>query len=169
MFSHHIITVLLIYYSYIYNFTRFGNVVLVLMDVCDLILGIAKMLKYLHYTIICDVLFVVFMVVWLVTRNMLFPRLLYAVAFEMDTLEYRWDPENEYFWTKGTQTAFIALLGSLQVLLVLWFFLIVKVAYSVVRGNPAEDSRSDDEDEEEVAAVQDTETADDDRWVGGSN
>jgi len=43
--------------------------------------------------------------------------------------------------------AFIALLATLQALLVLWFVMIIRLAVRVVRGAPAEDDRSEDEDE----------------------
>lgn len=40
MFTHHIITSVLIYTSYRYGHTRVGNLILVLMDVSDLALGV---------------------------------------------------------------------------------------------------------------------------------
>lgn len=41
MFTHHIITSVLIYTSYRYGHTRVGNLILVLMDVSDLALGVS--------------------------------------------------------------------------------------------------------------------------------
>lgn len=40
MFSHHIVTISLIYGSYRYGHTRVGNLILVLMDVVDLFLPV---------------------------------------------------------------------------------------------------------------------------------
>jgi len=40
MFTHHIVTSVLIYASYRYGYTRVGNLILVLMDVSDLVLGV---------------------------------------------------------------------------------------------------------------------------------
>ena len=40
MFTHHIVTSVLIYASYRYGHTRVGNLILVLMDVSDLVLGV---------------------------------------------------------------------------------------------------------------------------------
>ena len=41
MMAHHIITVILMVTSYAYNFTRFGCVVMVLMDCCDIFLPVS--------------------------------------------------------------------------------------------------------------------------------
>ena len=46
--------------------------------------------------------------------------------------------------------AFIALLATLQAILLLWFVMIIRLAIRVVRGAHAEDDRSDDEDENTV-------------------
>jgi TLC domain len=40
MMTHHIITVILVVTSYFTNFTRVGCVIMVLMDCCDIILGV---------------------------------------------------------------------------------------------------------------------------------
>ncbi len=42
MFTHHIVTSVLIYASYRYGHTRVGNLILVLMDVSDLVLGVRE-------------------------------------------------------------------------------------------------------------------------------
>ncbi|CAG8698814.1 651_t:CDS:2, partial [Acaulospora colombiana] len=51
--------------------------------------------------------------------------------------------------------AFNAFLAALQVLMCIWFFSILRVAWSVVRGKPAEDVRSDEDDVEEDEYMQD--------------
>lgn len=150
MFIHHIITVSLLYLSYLYNFTRIGNVILVLMDVSDIVLGSAKMLKYLKHETLCDIAFGLFMLSWIVTRHVLYPRVLYSVIYDSDQIIHlEWNPEKEWYYARTTKYCFVALLSALQVLLILWFFMIVKVAVGVLRGKPAEDSRSDDEEDSE--------------------
>ena len=44
---------------------------------------------------------------------------------------------------------FIGLLGFLQAILLTWFGMIVRVAIKVLQGGEAEDTRSDDEEEDE--------------------
>lgn len=41
MFTHHLLTSTLMYASYRFHFTRVGNLILVLMDVCDLLLAVS--------------------------------------------------------------------------------------------------------------------------------
>jgi acyl-CoA-dependent ceramide synthase len=150
MFAHHVITVSLLFLSYTYNFTRVGNVILILMDVCDVNLSIAKMLKYFHRERACDVAFVSFMLMWIYTRHILYNRVLLSALYDVpNIIEFAWKPEEEHFLTKEVQTGFVALLAALQVLLIIWFFMIVKVLIAVVSGKNAEDTRSDDEDEDE--------------------
>ncbi|RUP45308.1 TLC domain-containing protein [Jimgerdemannia flammicorona] len=72
MLTHHIITCVLMASSYFSNFTRIGNAVLCTMDFADIILPLAKILNYLNMRTICDIMFVVFLVSWLVTRHILF-------------------------------------------------------------------------------------------------
>jgi acyl-CoA-dependent ceramide synthase len=96
MFTHHIVTISLIFASYRYGLTRVGNLVLVLMDVVDLFLPVrqavallcrspadwiqaAKCLKYMGYTTICDVMFGVFMVSWLFARHLFYLMVCWSV------------------------------------------------------------------------------------------
>ena len=64
-------------------------------------------------------------------------------------------PDGDICFSDNIRLAFLGLLLALQVLTLIWFTMIVKVAYGVLMGKGAEDSRSDDEasdvaDEEEV-------------------
>lgn len=59
------------------------------------------------------------------------------------------DPEGIVCFDHQIKWAFLAALLSLQVIIILWFWLIVRVAVKVIRGGEPEDPRSDDEDEEE--------------------
>lgn len=67
-------------------------------------------------------------------------------------------------WNHTVKWCFLAALLFLQGITVFWFGMIVRVAVGVVRGRPAEDTRSDDEgegEEEEVVAeegAEETET-----------
>ncbi|CAG8646040.1 17310_t:CDS:2, partial [Gigaspora rosea] len=60
-----------------------------------------------------------------------------------------WDPLNGYWLTPWSK--YIVLLGMslLQILMIYWFTLILKIAWKVVNGKNAEDTRSDSEDEDE--------------------
>ena len=60
------------------------------------------------------------------------------------------DPQGLACQTRATTAIFVFLLLFLQAILVVWFGMIIGVAYRVLSGQGAEDSRSDDEEDEEV-------------------
>ena len=53
-------------------------------------------------------------------------------------------------FNSSIRSVFIALLGGLQVITCIWFAMICRVVARVLRGEGADDSRSDDEDEAEI-------------------
>ncbi|PWN27608.1 LAG1-domain-containing protein [Jaminaea rosea] len=192
MFSHHIITIALLVGSYRAHFTRVGNAVLCLMDPSDILLSLAKCLRYVGMQTLCDVAFGVFMLSWIVTRHVLYcvllwssiktiPRHLFALATAgADPAMVRIDWSRglpglvEQFYDEAlpANAALVALLVALQVILLLWFAMIVRVAYKVITGSGASDTRSSgeelsDEDEREVSRQEEKEAAARRRVGGG--
>lgn len=176
MFSHHIVTIGLIYCSYRYGLTRVGNVVLVLMDLNDLFFSVAKCLKYLKHQTLCDIMFGIFVVSWVLLRHVAFCLVIwsvYAHTTEMMTGCYRGMGENvtgpfdiptdgSRYWLVPLVSnskivcydpkimhAFLSGLLFLQGLMILWFIMIFKLVVRVLLGENAEDTRSDDEAENE--------------------
>ncbi|CAO1616977.1 unnamed protein product [Sympodiomycopsis kandeliae] len=180
MFSHHIITILLIVGSYATHFTRVGNAVLCLMDPSDILLSVAKCLRYVGLQTLCDAAFGAFMLSWMVTRHALYLCLVWAcltvgvpmARYEIarnQTLDQiksishsiEYPPiKIESYIQDALPSSFVltTLLCALQVLLLLWFAMIVRVAYKVITGSGATDTRSDEElseeDENEIARVE---------------
>ncbi|CAE6407410.1 unnamed protein product [Rhizoctonia solani] len=148
MLAHHIITIALIAGSYITHFTRIGIAVLVIMDFCDIILPLAKMLLYLEFpSILPDMAFGLFVVSWLVTRQGAFTLVVWSTFTEANTyvaMDFR--PMDGRFWSVYTYYGFCTFLFALLALLWVWFWMICRVALNVLRGKPAEDTRSDEED-----------------------
>ncbi len=134
------------------------------------------MLKYLRFQMACDIAFGLFILVWVIARHLLYPRLcwsLYADSPEIINYGCFWgpasdlhgpidppdrfshliqpfrDPEDIVCWNDKIKWSFMVALLALQVVLLLWFCMIVQVALRVLRGGQAEDSRSDDEGENE--------------------
>lgn len=64
-------------------------------------------------------------------------------------LDMKWEPEKGKYFTPFTQKIYIFLFVSLNVIMVYWFAMIVRVIMRVLQGKNAEDTRSDDEDEDE--------------------
>jgi len=148
MMSHHIITIALLISSYITNFTRVGCLILVLMDWCDVWLAFAKMLRYFGLSNLCDAAFMMFLVSWLVTRQILYPRVVISAIFDGGRLmEYKWEPETGYFFNRDWYIIFISLLLSLQLIMCVWFYTICRITWAFISGQNVEDTRSDEEGE----------------------
>jgi len=142
MIVHHVVTVTVIYISYIYGWNRVGVVVMVLLDPADVPLHLAKLCKYtaevtkVHFwQWVADRLFEVFAVVFFITRLVLYGYVCWSAHIEAT----RYFPKGLPEWTC------VALLYTLLALQIYWFFLIIKVAVKLFRGCNVEDPRSDDE------------------------
>lgn len=150
MFAHHIITCLLTTGSYYYYFTRIGHVILILMDIVDVLLSSAKMLKYCGFSTACDYMFVIFLVFWVALRHGIYNYVFYhAWAKARDLMAMGrcgLTPDQKRCWTPFVIDVFLGLLGGLQVITIIWMFLIVKVLIKVIKGAGAEDVRSDEDD-----------------------
>ncbi|KAI1199154.1 TLC domain-containing protein [Nemania serpens] len=178
MLTHHFITIALMTGSYYYHHTRVGILILVLMDIVDIFLPLAKCLKYLGYSTICDVMFGMFMLSWFVARHILYNlvcwslyrdamRVIRAGCFYGNSanlegpfpipdgwrhwLEPFRKPEGAICFSQSAVLGFLYTLLGLQVITIFWFFMIVRVAIRVVRGGSADDPRSDDEVESDEA------------------
>ncbi|KAI0841333.1 longevity assurance proteins LAG1/LAC1 [Hypoxylon sp. FL0890] len=177
MIVHHFATTSLIASAYAYHQTRVANLILVLMDIIELIFPLAKCLKYVGFTTICDVIFGVFMVTWFVTRHVFYLMVCWSVYFDTPTLMptacYKgkagdlqgplpvpngWsyllepfrDPTGLICMSDGIRQGFLLFLLLLEVVMAMWFVLIIRVAIRVLKGDNADDVRSDEEDEVEV-------------------
>ncbi|KAJ6635275.1 Ceramide synthase 6 [Pseudolycoriella hygida] len=83
MFAHHIITLTLMSMVWFSNFHRYGALVTVIHDCADIFLECAKSLKYAKYHKMYDCVFVVFLVTWVATRLVFYPRIVYSSIFEL--------------------------------------------------------------------------------------
>ena len=137
----------------------------------------AKCLKYLGFGSICDVIFGIFMVTWVIARHILYLAVCYSVwhdipietdfgcysgkkgalvgPFEAPAgfwhlLEPFRDPAGVVCFNNTIKWGFLSALLFLQALTLMWFWLICKVAVKVLKGGKADDVRSDDEEEEEI-------------------
>ncbi|XP_033821617.1 ceramide synthase 2-like [Periophthalmus magnuspinnatus] len=138
---HHIATIFLIGFSYCSNYVRVGTLVMLVHDSSDFFLESAKMLHYAELTCICDTLFVIFAVVFLFTRLVVFPfRVVHSTLIV--SLDF-FEPFFGYYF-------FNALLLVLQALHIFWAYLILRMVYKFAfAGKVEKDERSDEESEEE--------------------
>ncbi|MBV97420.1 Ceramide synthase 5, partial [Eschrichtius robustus] len=126
MFVHHLATIGLITFSYINNMVRVGTLVMCLHDASDFLLEAAKLANYAKYQRLCDTLFVIFSAIFVVTRLGIYPFwILNTTLFES------WEMIGPYpsWWL------FNGLLLILQVLHVIWSYLIARIAFkALIRG-----------------------------------
>lgn len=105
------------------------------------------MFKYMSLEPLPDITFVLFLLSWLVTRQVLYPFVVRSVVF--DTLVFL--PFKEYGApepgiTRGGWATYSVLLTGLAILSLIWLLEIVRIAKDAVTGKPVEDTRSDEEE-----------------------
>ncbi|GJQ85321.1 hypothetical protein Trydic_g10565 [Trypoxylus dichotomus] len=129
MFVHHIATIILMSFSWICNLIRIGTLVLVTHDCADIFLEAAKMAKYSGYQKICDTIFAIFTVLWIVTRLGVFPFwIIHNTSIVTPTLL----PVFPAYYI------FNSLLLLLLILHVVWTYLILKIAYKALMAGQME-------------------------------
>ncbi|XP_072099960.1 ceramide synthase 4a isoform X2 [Mobula birostris] len=132
---HHIATIFLIGFSYCANYIRVGTLVMLVHDASDYIMECAKMFNYAGWRKTCDILFVVFALVFLITRLVIFPKVVIYTTFYYSMEIFQ--PFFGYYF-------FNLLLMVLQVLHIFWAYLILKMAVKFVFvGKIEKDERSD--------------------------
>ncbi|XP_076348835.1 ceramide synthase 6-like [Tachypleus tridentatus] len=134
MFVHHIITIMLLSFSWACNFWRVGTLVMLIHDFADIPLEVTKMIKYLGKQNMADISFMIFTLAWIVSRLGLFPyRVIYSTMYEALTIL---DFFPVYF-------IFNSLLLALQLLHIVWTWIIVCIALQAFQKG-VRDLRSDE-------------------------
>lgn len=139
MFIHHIVTIVLLSFSWVTNLTRIGSLVLLVHDSADIFLEVAKMAKYANYQKFCDFVFVIFTILWIVTRVGIFPFwIIYSTLIEAPKLV----PMFPAYYVFNTLLCLLLILHSI------WTYVIIKIAYNAfyagqmegdIRSNSSED------------------------------
>lgn len=137
MFVHHLVTLMLLVFSLSCNFVRIGSLVLVCHDTVDWLLEFAKMANYCKKKWVSDPIFGVFTLVWIVTRLYLYPtRILNSVLYQNSVTKF------------PSYHALTILLCSLQVMHIIWFWMILRVIHRAIFQGVIEDDRSSYGEEE---------------------
>jgi sphingoid base N-palmitoyltransferase len=138
MFLHHLVAVPLISFGWVCNIHRMGSLIMVIHDAADIFLEFAKSLKYAKFSKACDITFLIFVIVWIITRLMIYPRLLFVTFFR--TLL----PAYPVYYLLNS------LLSIVLFLHIYWTYLIYKVLYDVItKGSVQKDERSSSEETDE--------------------
>uniref|UniRef100_A0A1B6IBE6 TLC domain-containing protein n=1 Tax=Homalodisca liturata TaxID=320908 RepID=A0A1B6IBE6_9HEMI len=145
MFTHHILTIFLVDLSWVCNFHRIGSTTLMIHDFADIFLEAAKMAKYAKYQRLCDMIFVMFTIAWLITRTGVFPFVLIYSTTVRAPIIVNTPMFPAYYIFNG-------LLFLLLGLHLFWTYLIVKIAKSAISAGQMEgDIRSSSSDVSDVS------------------
>jgi len=137
MFIHHIVTVLLLSFSWTCNFHRIGTLVMVIHDFADIPLDGAKIFRYLKMQETSNIVFLIFAAAWIFSRIGLFPYriIAYSSYYALDVVEMF----PAYY-------IFNSLLCALQILHIIWTALILKIGYDgIFKRNGIKDIRESDD------------------------
>jgi len=142
MLVHHITTLLLIYFSFEIGFYRIGCIILILMDISDPFLELAKSFLYCGYTKMADILFAAFTIIFFFSRNFIYPYYVMPAGTNACTSNGSPVPHRKYF---------VVGLYVLQALFLFWGFLIIKiVVVTYILGWEERSDIRDHDDEEKI-------------------
>ncbi|XP_046898356.1 ceramide synthase 2 isoform X1 [Hypomesus transpacificus] len=137
---HHVTTLVLLSFSWCANYIRIGTLVMLVHDASDILLESAKLFNYAKWETTCNTLFVVFTVVFMVTRLVIFPFWLIHCTWVYPLEHY--DAFFAYYF-------FNAMLVILLFLHIFWAYLILRMVKKFLFGNLTGDVRSENEEEED--------------------
>ncbi|KAJ3201280.1 Ceramide synthase 3 [Dinochytrium kinnereticum] len=142
---HHIATVVVIMASYVLGLYRIGAVIMLLHDVSDPFMEIAKMFVYTGRQKLADIFFILFALVFIFTRNFIFPvYIITASPF------YGYHPDGSVipYGRYDLNYFCVACLCVLCVLHYYWAYLIVRMAIKALVDKKVEGDIRDDEDDD---------------------
>ncbi|XP_010609388.1 ceramide synthase 3 isoform X2 [Fukomys damarensis] len=137
---HHLAALSLMSFSWCANYIRSGTLVMIVHDTADIWLESAKMFSYAGWKKTCNILFLIFTVVFFITRFIIFPFWILHCTLIMPL--YYLEPFFSYIFLN------LQLL-LLQALHVYWGYLILKMIKKYIFQKDCKDVRSDNEEEEE--------------------
>lgn len=160
---HHIITIALIWLSYVFHFSKMGLSVYITMDVSDFFLAVSKTLNYLDSPL-QGPWFIVFVGAWIYLRHYINLKILWSVLTEFRTVgPYVLNFATQQYKCWISLPIVFFLIGALQIVNLYWLFLIFRILYRFVFGGVAADERSDDEDEDEDEDEDQVDKSEDDK------
>ncbi|KAM5356944.1 hypothetical protein ACJ41O_003590 [Fusarium nematophilum] len=177
--THHFVTIGLIWSCYCYHLTNVGNLILIIMDVADILLPLAKCLRYSGFKKSCDAVFGLFVLSWVISRHALYLRVCWSIYADIPKvmqmgcfrgtnddligpmnpppgLSYLispfTDPSGLVCFTDTIKWAFLVPLLVLQGLTAIWLAMIGRIIWGILHGGTAEDTRSEGENSGEDEA-----------------
>ena len=138
-FVHHVVTLVLLLGSYILSMYRFGAVIMFIHDTADFWLESAKLTNYAKMQKVCDVLFGIFAILFFVTRVIYYPG---------------WVAYSYFYYNNDVNSIVMNTIVCFNFVLLFlnfyWGYLVLRLAFKVLSGKSAKDSRSDTEEESDA-------------------
>ncbi|KXS18068.1 longevity-assurance protein [Gonapodya prolifera JEL478] len=143
MFVHHLVTLFLIGGSWAYGFHRVGVFVMILHDISDPFMELAKAANYMGAQMAANILFVSFAISFIVSRMYVYPK--YVLGGVIYDSVYS-EGDHIGFGDNTIVYTFLIPLLVLQALHAFWSFLIVRmIVDSIIAGGVEGDVRDDDD------------------------
>ncbi|XP_074588686.1 ASC1-like protein 3 [Curcuma longa] len=145
MMSHHIITSILIGFSYITRFFRIGTIILALHDTSDVFMELAKLFKYSGMEMAASFFFGLFAISWFLLRLIYFPFWIIKSS-SYESFEF-------LSWMNQFPTALYYTFNTMLITLLIFHAYWWKLIFAMIlkqmsnKGQVGEDIRSDSEDE----------------------
>ncbi|XP_047451272.1 ceramide synthase 2 [Mugil cephalus] len=136
---HHVATLTLLSFSWISNYIRIGTLVMAIHDSTDILLEAAKVLNYAKWHQTANAIFVVFTVLFMLTRLVIFPFWL---------IHCTWVYPLELFAPFFGYYFFNVMLVVLLILHLYWAALISRMLYKCLFSTLEGDDRSDEEEDD---------------------
>lgn len=141
MLTHHAITMFLVWFSWYQKLHVLGCIVMILHDVSDPFMELAKMSLYAGRQNQANAMFALFAVVFLISRWVVYPMWILYPCFSFALSEYGSGKARYLFpnyWIG------LLMMLSLQILHIIWGALIVKmIVEALTKGNVQDDIRDD--------------------------
>jgi hypothetical protein len=138
MFVHHIVTNMLVFGSSYFRITRVGSMVFLVHDISDVPVDLSKLANFLKWKFTTVSCFCTLVMVWLATRLLVFPFVIYrSVLFEAWLV-----CANGYIhpiYHVMYQPIFVVLIGLLIFLHFVWFTMFIRMGYVLIRKGEAHD------------------------------
>ncbi|SCU92204.1 LAFA_0F08768g1_1 [Lachancea sp. 'fantastica'] len=146
---HHIITLSLIWLSYVFHFTKMGLAVYITMDVSDFFLSLSKTLNYMD-SFLTPPFFMLFVASWTYLRHYVNIKILWSVLTEFRTVgNYTLDFATQQYKCWISLPIVFVLIFALQMVNLYWLFLILRILYRLLFKGIQKDERSDSESDDE--------------------
>lgn len=131
MLIHHIVTLILVIFSYKFSYLRVGVLVFFTMDICDVFLEGARSGNYLGWDTISNISFIILLLAWIVLRLLVFPFVIMRSAY-YESIQVH-DEEGYFEWPRGVYYTFNASLFILLLLQIYWFWLLIRVLIRIIK------------------------------------